>query len=154
MKYMLVRITIGGLTAFNALSAIGGGLALLLGSYIDGVLIEAGGQAQFPLEWLQQTPFSDYTVPALILTMGVGGSSLLAAVLVITKRDEGILASMAAGLLMTGYIAVEVIMLRQGMHWIEGIFSGLGLLTFGLAAFLWRAEHPHYPHHRLQNKQI
>jgi hypothetical protein len=47
-----VRIAIGVPEAFNALSAIGGGIALLLGTYKDGVLIETGGKARFPLEWL------------------------------------------------------------------------------------------------------
>jgi hypothetical protein len=44
---------------------------MLLGTYKDGILIEAGGRGQFPLEWQQHTPFSDYTIPALILTIGV-----------------------------------------------------------------------------------
>ena len=63
MKHKLARIAIGVPEAFNALLAIGGGIALLAGNYQDGVLIEAGGRAQFPLEWLQHTPFSDYTIP-------------------------------------------------------------------------------------------
>jgi len=65
MKHKQVRIAIGVLAAFNALSAIGGGIVILHGTYQDGVLIEAGGRGQFPLEWLQNTPFSDYTIPAL-----------------------------------------------------------------------------------------
>src|SRR5438552_3341820 len=73
MKHKLVRIVIGVPEAFIALSTIGGGIALLAGTYQDGVLLEAGGRAQFPLEWLQNTPFSDYSIPALILTIGVGG---------------------------------------------------------------------------------
>jgi lipid-A-disaccharide synthase-like uncharacterized protein len=103
MQHTLVRIAIGVPEAFNALSVIGGGIVLLLGTYKDGVLIEAGGRAQFPLEWLQHTPFSDYTIPALILMIGVGGSSLVAAVLVFTGRDEGVLASAMAGLIMAGH---------------------------------------------------
>jgi hypothetical protein len=63
LKHKLARIAIGVPEAFTALSAIGGGIALLAGTYQDGILIEAGGRAQFPLEWLQRTPFSDYTVP-------------------------------------------------------------------------------------------
>ena len=55
MKHKLVRIAIGVLAAFNALSAIGGGIVILHGTYQDGVLIEAGGRGQFPLEWLQNT---------------------------------------------------------------------------------------------------
>ena len=67
IKHELVRIAIGVLAAFNALSSIGGGIVMLHGTYQDGVLIEAGGRGQFPLEWLQNTPFSDYTIPALVL---------------------------------------------------------------------------------------
>ena len=141
MKHKLVRIAIAVPEAFIALSAIGGGIALLLGTYKDGVLVEAGGGGQFPLEWLQNTPFSDYTIPALILAIGVGGSSLIAAVLVFTGREEGVLASIVAGLIMAGFIAGEAVMLKQGVSWIEGLYFGLGLAISGLAAYLWRIEH-------------
>jgi hypothetical protein len=141
MKHALVRIAIGVPEALIALSAIGGGILMLLGTYQDGVLREAGGRGQFPLEWLQHTPFSDYTIPALILAIGVGGSSLLAAVLVFTGREEGVLASIAAGLIMAGYIVVEVVMLKQGVSWIEGLYFGLGLAISGLATSLWMVEH-------------
>lgn len=136
MQHKLIRLAIGVPEAFNALSAIGGGIALLLGTYKDGVLIEAGGNARFPLKWLQGTPFSDYTIPALTLTIGVGGSSLLAAVLVFTGREEGVPASLIAGLAMSGFIVGEVVMLKQQLSWIEALYFGLGLLISGLAAFL------------------
>ena len=151
MKHTLVRITIGVPEAFIALSAIAGGIVLLSGTYKDGVLIEAGGRGQFPLEWLQHTPFNDYTIPAFILAIGVGGSSLIAAFMIFTGREEGVLASVAAGLIMAGYIVVEVVMLRQGASWTEGLYFGLGLLISGLAAYLWRAEHRG---HRLQIRHI
>src|SRR6266699_6916956 len=104
MKHTLVRIAIGMLEALIALSAIGGGIVLLAGTYQNGVLIEAGGRGQFPLAWLQNTPFSDYTIPALVLAIGVGGSSLLAAVTIFTGHKVGVLASAVAGLVMAGYI--------------------------------------------------
>ena len=69
MKHKLVRLAIGVPTAFNALSAIGGGIDLLAGTYQDGVLIEAGRGAEFPLEALHNTPFSDYRIPALLLAV-------------------------------------------------------------------------------------
>jgi hypothetical protein len=140
MKHTLVRIAIGVPEAFIALSAMGGGIVMLGGTYQDGVLIEAGGRGQFPLEWLQNTPFSDYTIPALILAIGVGGSSLIAAVLVFTGRKEGVLASVVAGLIMAGYTVVEVVMLKQGVSWIESLYFGLGLAIFGLATSLWMVE--------------
>jgi hypothetical protein len=151
MKHKLVRIAIGVPETFIALSAIGGGIVLLAGTYQDGVLIEAGGRGQFPLEWLQNTPFSDYTIPALILAIGVGGSSLIAAVTVFTSREVGVLASVAAGLLMAGYIVVEVVMLKQGVSWIEGLYCGLGLGISGLATYLWTAE---YGRNNLQIRHI
>ena len=149
MKHKLVRIAIGVPSAFNALSAIAGGTVLLLGTYKDGILVEAGGQGRFPLAWLQNTPFSDYTIPAFILAIGVGGSSLTAAVLVFTGRDEGVLASAAAGLVMTGWIVGEIVLLKQRISWIEGLYSGLGLAVAGLATSFWISGHRR---HRLQIK--
>jgi hypothetical protein len=151
MKHKLVRIAIGVLEAFIALSTIGGGIVLLAGTYQHGVLIEAGGRGQFPLEWLHNTPFSDYTIPALVLAIVVGGSSLIAAVTVFTGREVGVLTSVAAGLIMAGWLVVEVVMLKQGVSWIEGLYFGLGLLISGLATYLWMAEHRR---HHLQIRHI
>jgi hypothetical protein len=139
------------LAAFIALSAIGGGIAMLLGTYQHGVLVEAGTGAQFPVEWLRNTPFSDYTIPALVLAIVVGGSSLIATVTVFTGREVGMLASMAAGLIMVGYIAVEVVTLKQvppGPTWVEGLYFGLGLAISGLATYLWMAEFRSHHFHR------
>lgn len=141
MKHMLVRIAIGTLETLIALSAIGGGIALLTGTYQNNSLIEAGGQARFPLEWLQNTPFSDYTIPALILLIGVGGSSFIASILLFTDQKAGLIASVAAGLTMVVFISVEVIMLRQGVSWLEGVYFVLGLLICGLSIFLWWIEY-------------
>jgi hypothetical protein len=151
MKHKLVRIAIGVPEAFIALLAIGGGIVLLAGTYQNGVLIEAGGRGKFPLAWLQNTPFSDYTIPARVLSIGVGGSSLLAAVTIFTGHEVGVLASVVAGLVMAGYIVVEVVMLKQGISWIEGLYFGLGLLISGLATYLWMAEDRR---HHLQIRHI
>lgn len=138
----LLQIIIGVITALISLSAIWGCLALLFGTSQSG---EAGGRASFPLAWLQDTPFGDYTVPALILGLAVGGSSLLATFLLFTGRAKGALAACVAGLLMAGYIIGEVSLLRQGFSWIEGVYFGLGLLIFALGAALRAMEHPGQP---------
>ncbi len=57
----ILPLTIGIVTAFIALTAIGGGVAILVG--LD----------KFPLEWLHITPFKNYTIPAFILVIGRGG---------------------------------------------------------------------------------
>jgi hypothetical protein len=73
----------------------------------------------------------------------VGGSSLLAVSTVFTGREVGVLASMGAGLIMTGHTAVEVAILRQippGPSVTECIYFGLGVVVFLLASYLWLVE--------------
>ena len=128
-----VRILLAVLAGFVALTAIGGGLALLFGA-------EAG---RFPLEWLQGTPFPDYTIPALLLAVVVGGSALLACVLVSMGRKPGPLAGLAAGSILMGYIGVEVLILKQvppGPTVIEIFYFALGLGMLTLAGSLWLME--------------
>jgi hypothetical protein len=134
MKHKQVRIAISILAAFIALSAIGGGVAML----VSGM--------QFPLEWLRNTPFRDYTIPALVLAIVVGGSALLAAVSIFSSREVGVLMSLVAGLIMAGYEVVEVVTIKQ-VYWLQGVYFGLGLVIFGLAAFLWMAEDRRHPVH-------
>lgn len=133
MKYKGLRIVIGGITAFIALTAIGGGMALLSG--LEG--------ERFPLVWLEGTPFKNYTIPALLLTIVVGGSSLIACITIFKNLKTGIVFSLVAGMIMVGFIAVEVLILKQsppGPTPIEKMYFTLGVTTFLLAGFLWRKE--------------
>lgn len=125
MKHKTVRIVICALTAFIALTAIGGGSAMLVGA------------DRFPSAWLQGTPFSNYTIPALVLANVVGGCALVAALTILTGREMGVRTSVAAGLITAGYIVVELVILNDGewISWIEGLY-----LVLGLAAFLWIVE--------------
>ena len=129
MKYKGLRIVIGVLTGFIALTAIGGGIALLTGAEAN----------RFPAEWLEGTPFKDYTIPALLLAIAVGGSSLVACVTILRGQNAGTPASMLAGLIMMGYIVVEVLILKQappGPTPIEIMYFGLGLAVFLLAVYV------------------
>lgn len=134
MQIKAYRIAVGFLTGFIALTAIGGGVALLTGAEGD----------RFPLAWLQGTPFPDYTIPALVLAVVVGGSSLVACVAMIRGRRESVMASMLAGGVMIGYIVVEAIILKQeppGPTPIEVFYFSIGLAILLLAALARRAEH-------------
>ena len=112
------------------------------------------GAITFPLEFLQGTPFVDYTIPGLALAILVGGSFLFAAVTIFTGREMGVLASALAGLFMIGFEVVEIAVVdRFGGNWLsiavvlQAIFSVLGLAIFGLATYLWMAEYRshHFP---------
>lgn len=123
----LVRILIVIVTGFMALTAIGGGVAMLTG--LD----------EFPLEWLHNTPFQSYTVPALLLIV-VGITSLVAAVTIFRSDKIGLVATMVAGILMSGYIVVEVLILEQeppGPTWTEYVYFGLGAAMLVTALYSW-----------------
>jgi hypothetical protein len=129
-----IRITIGILAAFIALTAGAGGIAILTG--ID----------PFPPEWLEGTPFPTYTIPALLLSVAVGGSSLVAALALFTGRAIDTIISITAGLIMAGYIVVEVLILNDGQagpSQIEVFYFALGLVMAALAAYLWMVERRH-----------
>lgn len=131
MKHRTLWTALTVLTVFIALTAGGGGLAMLAG--ID----------EFPLEWLEGTPFNDYGVPALILTLVVGGTSFLTALTVYSNRHRASRLAMLAGLVMVGYIIAEVVLLNRaytGPDAVEWFYLGVGLIVFGLAAYLWLSE--------------
>ncbi|MCK7534629.1 MAG: hypothetical protein MZV63_28310 [Marinilabiliales bacterium] len=69
-----IQIILGILTSFVALTAIGGGTAIL--TEFD----------KFPIEWLDGTPFRSYVIPAFLLIILVGGSALFAAINIIFKE--------------------------------------------------------------------
>jgi hypothetical protein len=84
--------------AFNGIGAIGGGIALI------------NGTIDMPLRLLQGSPFSDYTIPGLILALIVGISSLAAAIVVWKRAEGAALASIAAGAILLGWIVTEFVM--------------------------------------------
>jgi hypothetical protein len=134
MKQRLVRIALVVLEALVALSAISGGLWL------------AAGKSGLPMGWLAGTPFSDYTIPGLLLSIVVGGCTLLAAATVFIHREWAVVVSGAAGLLMAGYEVVRFVMIGH-FDWFYEFSFVFGLAIFGLAAYLWMTEYRshHFP---------
>ena len=120
MSQKIIAIILSTLTAFIAFTAIAGGIALV------------SGLEDFPLEWLVNTPFQDYTIPGLILILIVGGSNLLAFILLLSKdKNSGIIA-VIGGITIVGEIITEIIILEDGEmrpHWIQFMYLSLGILT-------------------------
>lgn len=139
MKHKTLRITAFVLAVFGALTTIAGGVGLVTGAI------------QTPLDWLQGSPFADYTVPGLALAILVGGSMLLAAATVLTGREVGVLASVFAGLAMMIFEIVEVVVIDHiaGSSLLiavslQAFYFVLGLVVFGLASYLWMTEYRAY----------
>lgn len=127
MRATGVRITLAAVDLFAAVSAIVGAVGLVVG-FMD-----------IPLTELRGTPFADFTVPALLLGVVVGGSALAAAVIALfgPRRIEA-LASAVAGCVMVGWMTVEIAMIGLDV-WVQAAYFGVGLLMIGLAALLQRA---------------
>ena len=85
------------LNIFLALTAIPGGFCLLTGI------------AAPPIEELKGSIFTDYTIPGLALMIIVGGSALLASVLLIRKYKYAVFYSAIAGLIIMVFEFVEVL---------------------------------------------
>jgi hypothetical protein len=138
MKHKAIRIMLVVFEAIIGLGAIGGGIAILTGAF----------DQWLPLAWLQGTPFSDYTIPGLILLIVIGGGMVVAAATVFVQREWAVLLSAAMGLVMIGFEIFEVVILDRYADAIipssiaqQTLMSGLGLIIFGLASYLWMSEY-------------
>jgi hypothetical protein len=120
----------------RALIAIDGfaGVSALLGMAI--LLLD--WPIQFPASWLERTPFGDYTLPALILGLVVGGSALVAMGAMIGRASAGPALSLLAGAIMIGWIVSEIVLLDRAMpattYWAQAeyLLAGMAMVTLAL----------------------
>lgn len=124
MRKRNVRVAMITVDAFVALSCFVGAIGLVVGFM------------NIPLSVLQGTPFVDFTVPALILGVVVGGSALAAAAIGLygPRRFEA-WATAGAGAILVGWMTVELIMIGLGTP-IQVVYLTLGLVMVGLAMLL------------------
>lgn len=124
MSEKSVRITLIVVDLFAAISAFAGAIGLVVG-YMN-----------IPLSVLSGSPFVDFTIPALLLGVVVGGSALVAGLITLfgPRRAEP-LASGIAGCIMVGWITIELAMIGLG-SWLQPAYLVVGLVMIGLAAAL------------------
>jgi hypothetical protein len=131
-----VRIAVVVVDLFAAVSALAGAIGLVVGFM------------NIPLTVLRTTPFADFTVPALLLGIVVGGSALAAAVIAVFGPRSitllgpwrfDALATAVAGCIMVGWMTIEIAMIGLG-SWLQPTYFVVGLVMIGLAGLLQRAE--------------
>jgi hypothetical protein len=105
-----------------------------------------------PVAFLQGTPFSDYSIPGLVLTVVVGGGMLLAAATQFIAHEWTVLLSSAMGLIMIGWEIVEGAIIDRYAQAVvpstvvqQVLFSVLGLVIIGLSAYMWMTEYRGQP---------
>lgn len=123
------RYALAGLLAFGALNAFAGGYYGLSGA--PGV----------PVEWLEGSPFNDYTVPSLILFIVVGGSLLIAAMSVFARSRFARASALIAGAIVLVWIAVQVAIIGY-VSWMQPATATGGLLVLLLARMLPKSGAP------------
>ena len=79
-------------------------------------------------------------MPGVILFLVVGMGNLLAALLEARRVARSELVVSIAGAVLTGWIAVQLVMIRT-FSWLQVVYFAVGVVTFGSALWLWRTRH-------------
>ncbi|HXZ06359.1 MAG TPA: hypothetical protein VEH81_16110 [Ktedonobacteraceae bacterium] len=142
MKHQGLRLMLIVLEAFVALTSLVCGVGLAI------------GVIQFPLVWLASAPVHDYIILGWVMAIVVGGSSLLAALMMLAGQEAGVFFSALAGFLLLCFEVVEVSLVDRNLGiWLllvvplQALYSVIGLTIIGLAVYLWMTEYRHQHFH-------
>ncbi len=127
------RTTLIMLLAIGAVSAVAGAIGLLTDTL------------QMEKSVLDDSPFSSFTIPGLILGVIVGGSQFVALAALLRHSGHAIVVAGAAGCIMAGWIVGEVLLVGSDpgiMRNLQVPYLLIGLLETILAAMLLRST-PH-----------
>lgn len=118
-----LRIIAMLLLLFNGTSAIFGGWSLIRDP--------SGSDLKMSLSYLQSSPFNDFFIPGLILFIVNGVFSLLVMLWTALRWRHYVWLILIQGTLLTGWIIVQVIMLRQ-FNYLHLIYGGIGLALLAI----------------------
>ena len=100
---------------------------------LGGSTYGVAGAKGVPREWLEGSPFDSYVVPSLILLVVVAGGMTAAASALIVRHKRAAEISIGAGLVLIGWIVVQVLIIP--FSWLQPAFFAGGLLVVALG---WR----------------
>ena len=112
-----------GLNLFLGLTAVGGGISIL------------AGWIKVPLSSLAGSPFTDYSVPAILLATVIGGTALLAAwaAWIRMVRLAVPLSATAGGAIIIFEIVEWSII---GFAWLQALYIGIGVAIVAIAVWI------------------
>jgi len=116
----------------KALAALAGVTAI---NAIGGSIYGIRGAPKVPREWLQGSPFEDYTVPSLILGIAVGGTSLAVTTTAWRGHKAAGPASVVAGVVLSGWIAAQVAIIGP-RSFLQPLFGGVAITMIALGVKL------------------
>jgi hypothetical protein len=128
-----VRIVLAVLTSLVGVTAVAGGVALIIGA-----VTSSPGGAVPPQAFLGGSPFTSYVAPGLLLAVVVGGTHLVAALLIGRDSPVGPFAVAVAGFGLLIWIFVQMMFIPfsplQAAYFAAGL-AELGFVLLGLGLF-------------------
>jgi hypothetical protein len=120
---------------FNLLSAVGGGIALVVTSGLG-----------MPPTLIDGSPFDSFTGPGIILAAVVGGTQAIALLLLLLGHRLALAAAAVAAFGMILWIYVEVSMLLF-YHWLQTLYFLIGTIELVIVLILLGVLRPALRHH-------
>lgn len=129
---VIARLVVG-LEVFLGIGALFGGGALILAP--DGHLLG------MPVKLLAGSPFPSFLVPGIILFSLIGVAPLLAAAITFRRHAMAPLAAVAVGLMLIGWVSVEMVVLvgPGSLAWTLYLVLGASIAAIGVG--WWRSAH-------------
>jgi hypothetical protein len=130
-----IRLTLTIVQAFVALTAVAGGVVLMIGA------LDAGFSSSWtpPAAYLEGSPFPSYLVPGIILAVVIGGGHALALAELALHRPWTLLAAAAAGFALLIWIFVQMAVIPFSV--LQAVYFGAGLAEIGLVLLLLDVHH-------------
>ena len=123
IKYIAI-----GLLVFIGMSALGGGLMLIMDP--------TGNSMEFTLDLLSSTPFNDYSIPGILLFSFIGLMSLTVAWIVKNQWNYAYNLLIIQGLIIIIWLTVQLILNNDfylGLYHIPLYFMGTIICIIGVA---------------------
>jgi hypothetical protein len=104
-------------------------------------LAPSGESLGIPLEMLDETPFTTFLIPGIVLFAVNGLGSLTAAIASFARTRYAGHAAIGLGAFLTAWILVQVYWFA-GFHWLHWFYLGLGIVELALGWSVRRNSTP------------
>ena len=104
-------------------------------AFVSGIIIiyqPDGSIMNLQLSVLNGTPFNNFLVPGIVLTIFAGVTNLLAAYFNFKKHAARYNWAIAAGAMIGGWIIVQMLLINY-FHWLQFLYLGTGIVIVLIA---------------------
>lgn len=112
------------LVSFVAITSLISGLLII--TYPDGSVM------QMSTDLLKTSPFKDFLIPGIVLTVLVGGTNLLAAFFNMKRSAYRYDWALAGGVMICGWTIVQMILINM-FFWLQFVYLGVGIVIMLIA---------------------